>query len=181
MTIIKQKTSSDKNISNEKISYIYVALSVCLWGTTAAVAKLLLKNLDNLQVLLMTSIIATISLLIIVFVQRKIQHIKKYSLKDYLNFAYMGFIGIFLYYLFLYAALRFVPAQEAFIVNYTRPIWVVVFSTIILKEKLTIKKVIAIIISFIGVYIVVTKGNLLTYPVSNIKGNALALAGAFCY
>ena len=168
-------------MTNDKISYVYVALSVILWGTTAAVAKLMLKNLDNLQVLFIGSIIAAISLLVIVIVQNKIKIIKKYSLNDYWNFAYMGFIGIFLYFVFLYGALMFAPAQEAFIVNYTWPIWVIIFSTLILKEKINIKKIIAILLSFLGVYFVVTKGDLFALSISNFKGNILALAGAVCY
>ena len=64
-------------MSNDKSSYVYVALSVILWGTTAAVAKLMLKNLDNLQVLFISSIIAALSLLIIVIVQNKISIVSK--------------------------------------------------------------------------------------------------------
>jgi drug/metabolite transporter (DMT)-like permease len=50
--------------------------------------------------------------------------------------------------------MTFAPAQEAFIVNYTWPIWVVIFAVIILKEKINKRKIIAIILGFIGVYIV---------------------------
>lgn len=169
-----------KNFLQAK-SYVYVALAVILWASTAAVAKLVLENLDNFQVLLYASLIATASLFVIVILQGKLPLIKTYTLKDYSNFAYMGFIGVFLYYVFLYAGLMLSSAQEAFIVNYTWPIWVVIFSVLILKEKFGYRKLFAIILSFIGVYFVVTKGSLSNFSVENLQGDFFALLGAVCY
>ncbi|MBI2647483.1 DMT family transporter, partial [Candidatus Woesearchaeota archaeon] len=171
----------DYNMTEEKISYLYVALVVLLWASTAAVGKLMLKNLNNLQVLFYTSLIASISLFIIVLFQKKFLLIKKYKLKDYRHFAYMGFICVFLYYIFLFAGLMFAPAQEALIVNYTWPIWVVIFAMILLKEEFNLKKMLAILLGFIGVYVVVTKGDIFSLSIANIKGDLFAFAGAISY
>lgn len=168
-------------MTEEKISYLYVALAVILWGSTAAVGKLMLKNLNNLQVLFYTSLIASISLFIIVLFQKKLPLIKKYKLKDYWHFAYLGFIGVFLYYVFLFAGLMFAPAQEALIVNYTWPIWVVIFAMVLLKEEFNLKKMIAILLGFIGVYVVVTKGDIFSLSIANLKGDLFAFAGAISY
>lgn len=168
-------------MAEEKISYLYVALAVLLWGSTAAVGKLMLKNLNNLQVLFYTSLIASISLFVIVLFQKKFHIIKKYTLKDYWHFVYMGFIGVFLYYVFLFAGLMFAPAQEAFIVNYTWPIWVVIFAMVLLKEEFNLKKMLAILLGFIGVYVVVTKGDVFSLSIANLKGDLFAFAGAISY
>lgn len=166
---------------NNKLSYIYVTLAVFLWASTPAVGKLMLKNLNNLQVLFYTSLIASVSLFIIVLFQKKIHTIKKYKLQDYWHFAYMGFIGVFLYYVFLFAGLMFAPAQEASIVNYTWPIWVVIFAMIHLKEECNFKKMLAILLGFVGVYVVITKGDILSFSVASIKGDIFAFAGAISY
>lgn len=160
--------------------YVYVSLASILWASTAAVSKLLLAHLDNLQVLFFSTLFASLSLLIISLVQGKFTVLKKYSLKDYAIFAMMGFIGVFLYRFFLQAALVLMSAQEAFIVNYTWPIMVVIFARIILKEKMTLKKVIGLLLSFIGVVIVTTKGNLSVLSFS-VGGVLFALAGAVVY
>lgn len=169
------------NMAEEKISYLYVALASLLWASTAAVGKLMLKNLNNLQILFYISLIASISLFIIVLFQKKFHLIKKYELKDYWHFAYMGFIGVFLYHVCLFAGLMFAPAQEAFIVNYTWPIWVVIFAMVILKEEFNLKKMLAILLGFIGVYVVVTKGEIFSLSITNIKGDLFAFAGAIFY
>lgn len=160
--------------------YLYASLASLLWASTAAVSKLLLAHLDNLQVLFFSTLFASISLLIISLAQGKFAVIKTYTLKDYGIFALMGFIGVFLYRFFLQAALLLMPAQEAFIINYTWPIMVVIFAWIILKEKMTWKKVVALLMSFIGVIIVTTKGDFSILNFS-IGGVFFALAGAVVY
>ncbi len=168
-------------MTKEKISYLYVVLAVLLWAPTAAVGKLMLKDLNNLQVLFYISLIASISLFLIVLFQKKFSLIKKYMLKDYWHFACMGFIGVFLAYVFFFAGLMFAPAQETIIVNYTWPIWVVIFAMVLLKEKINFKKILAILLGFIGVYVVVSKGDIFTISLANIKGNLFAFAGAIFY
>ncbi|MFH0752006.1 MAG: DMT family transporter [archaeon] len=165
----------------KKIAYIYVALTVFLWSSVAAVGKILLKGLDNFQVLFYMLITAIIGLFIIILLKKKLKELLKYKLKDYWSFTYMGFLGIFLYSALFFGALMFAPAQEAFIVNYTWPIWVVIFASIILKEKFTARKLTAIILGFIGVYTVVTNGKILEFTITNVKGNLLALGGAVSY
>ncbi len=168
-------------MSIKKISYLYISLTVILWGSTAAIAKLLLRNLDNFQLLLYLSLIATVCLFIIAVFQKKLDIIKKYNIRDYWHFAYMGFIGIFLYHVLLFAGLTSAPAHEAFIVNYTWPIWVVIFAAIILKEKMNHNKILAIILGFIGVYIVMAKGEFFSFSAINFKGDMFALGGAISY
>ncbi|MFA7000387.1 MAG: DMT family transporter [Candidatus Paceibacterota bacterium] len=137
-------------------AYLYALSATILWGSSAAVIKLLLKNLNSIQILLFVSGIASVNLLLIALFQNKIPIIKNYKLKDYFNFAYMGFIGVFIYYLFLYLALSYLKAQEAFIINYLWPMMIVLFAIPILGEKLTFKKIMAIILSFVGVVIIAT-------------------------
>lgn len=163
----------------KNISYLYVSASVILWGSTAAVAKLLLEDMSSLQILFYTSLISAISLFIIILFQKKLPLIRTYRKKDYWKFMYMGFIGIFLYYIFLFQGLTYAPAQEAFIVNYTWPIWVIIFAILILKEKIGIRKIVAILLGFIGVYFVATKGEFV--GIENLKGDLFALAGAISY
>jgi drug/metabolite transporter (DMT)-like permease len=168
-------------MSINKISYLYISLTVILWGSTAAIAKLLLRTLDNLQILLYISFVAATSLFIIAILQKKLDIIKNYSFRDYWHFAYMGFIGIFLYHVFLFSGLTYAPAHEAFIVNYTWPIWVVIFAVLILKEKMTYNKILAIILGFVGVYIVIAKGDFFSFSSINLRGDMFALAGAISY
>ncbi|MFH2101581.1 MAG: DMT family transporter [Candidatus Micrarchaeota archaeon] len=160
--------------------YMFALLAVLFWSTTAAVAKLLLSTMVVIQVLLFTSLFATITLFAVALLQNKTKIIRKYAAKDFLRFAYMGFIGIFLYYVFLYAGLATAPAQEAFVVNYTWPIWVVIFAIPLLHEGLCPEKIMGTVLGFTGVAYVVIKGDVLGFSILSSEGGMFAIAGAVC-
>jgi len=160
--------------------YFYVFLASILWASTATVSKLLFLHLDNIQVLFYSALFSSASLLIISIIQGKFSLIMTYKLRDYLVFAFMGFIGVFSYQFFLQASLLRMSAQEAFIINYSWPIFVVIFAWLILKEKMTLKKILGLIFSLIGVIVVVTKGNFSMFAF-NISGVLFALLGAMFY
>ena len=165
----------------KNFGYIFALLASFLWGSMSAVGKLLLTNLDSLQVLLFTNLFAFLGLFMIVLFQKKKMVIRTYKKQDYFTFAWMGFIGVFLYPLFFFGALKLLPAQEAFIINYLWPILVVVFAVLILKERITLKKTLGIIFSFLGIVIVITNGDFLTLQFSSVFGILLAIAGAIVY
>ncbi len=162
-----------------KITYFYLILTILFWASTPAVSKLLLRGMDSFQISFYMILVATITLFLIVLIKRK--NILGYKIKDYCRFAYMGGLGIFLYYIFYFSSLVFISAQETTIINYLWPIMVVVFALLILKEKITFKKIIAIVLSFLGVYIVVSQGDFGGLTFASIVGVLLAFLGAISY
>lgn len=163
------------------MAYLFVLLAALLWGSSAAVGKLLLADLNNLQLLFFTNLFAFLGLFFVILFQKKLAIIKTYTKKDYFVFGWMGFLGIFLYFFFFYRALELLPAQEAFIINYLWPIMVILFAVIILKEKVTWLKILGLLCSFIGVTIVVTKGDFSAFHFDSLLGILLAIAGAIVY
>jgi len=135
-------------------NYIYALLSVFIWATMAAIAKLLLSDIPNLQTLSVSSLLAFLFLLLINL--KTIKGMRKYSAKDYMIMAGLGALGLLLYSALYYYGLTQLSSQEACILNYLWPIMLVVFSTVILKEKFTLIKWIAMICSFLGIVILST-------------------------
>jgi drug/metabolite transporter (DMT)-like permease len=164
-----------------KKGYLYLILTIFLWSATPAVAKLALGELDNYQLLLYTSIVGTISLLAVNFFQGKLHLLTKYTVKDYSIMFGMGFIGIFLYYVFLYKAFAIAPAGQVNVVNYLWPIFIILFSIPILREKFNSKTIIAILISFVGALIAFTQGDLSAFSGEYAIGYLLAAIAALCY
>lgn len=165
----------------KKISYIFVVSAALLWGSTPATAKILLANLDSLQVLFFNNLFAFLGLFIAVLIRGKLTVAKDYGRKDYIIFVVMGFLGTFLYNLLLISGLEALSAQEAFLINYLWPVLAVIFATVILKEKINLRKAVGLICSFIGVAIVVTRGNLLVLRFDSVAGILFAVAGAVTF
>lgn len=138
-----------------KKTYFYAGVSIFCWSTVAATCKILLQELNNIQVLWMNSLIAGLFLLLLNICLGNFKKYKNYKLKDYFIMVAIGVPGTVFYYMFYYAGTDMLPASQAFIINYLWPIMSVMFACIILREKLTAKKLIAIFISFFGVIVVV--------------------------
>lgn len=164
-----------------KKEYIYAGISIFLWSTTATVTKLLLGSLNSMQILAVSSFFAFIFLLILNLFKKKLNELKKYKIKDYLQIAGMGALGVFLYYLFLYLGTNKMLASQAFILNYLWPMMTVVFACIILKEKMTLRKILAIVLSFVGVIIVTANGNLLNIDNNTLIGALFCILAAISY
>lgn len=164
-----------------KKEYLYAGLSIFLWSTTATVTKLLLSTLNSMQILVVSSLFAFIFLLIINLIKGNLKELKNYKIKDYLQIAVIGVLGTFLYNLFLYLGIDTLEASQAFIINYLWPIMTVLFACIILKEKMTTRKLIAIILSFVGVIVVTANGNLLNIQKSSIIGALYCVIAAISY
>ena len=140
-----------------KKSYFFAAVSILFWSTVATITKLLLNGLNNFQVLWVSSFFAGAFLWIVSIFTGRVKMLKQYSLKDFLITMLIGLPGTFFYYIFYYAGTDILPASQAFIVNYMWPIMSVVFACIVLREKMTLKKAVAIAVSFLGVGIVTGK------------------------
>ena len=160
--------------------YLYVAIAIFCWSTIATVSKLLLGGINCMQLLWINSFVAASTLLVVSVANGKIKLLKNYKFKDYAITMMIGFPGTFFYYVFYYAGTDLMLASQAFIVNYLWPIMSVVFACVILKEKLTSRKIIAILVAVFGGAIV-TGGDLLqTYSNTSI-GVLMCILGAVSY
>ena len=136
-----------------KRSYMYAFTTVFLWATLAAVVKKILYDIPNLEALAISSYISFVFLLLVNIVNGKIKTLRQMSRRDIGVISCLGFIGLFIYSALYYYGLSEMTSQEACIVNYLWPIMLVIFSCIILKEKMTITKLVAMVCSFIGIVI----------------------------
>lgn len=163
-----------------KKSYIFAAISILCWSTVAVTAKLLLGTHNNFQVLWASALFAAIFLLVVNIANGNIKKLNGYKVKDYFISILIGLPGSFLYYVFYYGGTDKMLASQAFIINYLWPIMSVVFACIILKEKMTVRKAIAIVISFLGVGIV-AGGDFNRINIDLLLGALLCMLGAVSY
>ena len=163
-----------------KKEYLYAGVSIFCWSTVAVITKLLLQDLNQFQLLWASSFFAGLFLLVVNLVTGNLKQLKQWKLKDFAISALCGIPGTFLYYVFYYAGAARMEASHAFIVNYLWPIMCVVFACILLKEKLTFKKLLAIGVSFVGVGIV-SFSKLDRFTADMAIGTVLCMLGAVCY
>ncbi|MBQ9993120.1 MAG: DMT family transporter, partial [Clostridia bacterium] len=91
-----------------------------------------------------------------------------------------GFIGLFVYSALYYYGLGQLSSQAACILNYLWPIMLVMFSCIILKERMTAMKGIAMLCSFAGI-IILSTGDVGTASGNALPGIISCIVAAACY
>lgn len=130
-------------------------LSVLLWSTVATAFKLTLKFLNPFELILLSSLF---SLLILTFLNilkgnlYRIGNLKKVHL-----LLLSGLLVPSLYYILLFNAYNILYAHEALILNYTWPIWLSIFSVLLYREKISLTKIMGLLLGFTGVIIIATR------------------------
>jgi len=147
-------------------------MAILAWSTVSTAFKLSLRSLHPVGLLLISSLAASIFLLIYRLISRipsdisLTQNIRKSLVPALLN--------PMLYYLVLFEAYHRLRAQEAQALNYTWAIVLSVFSIILLKERFRLKDMIALGISFLGVLVISTKAKLWNLEFDDALGTFLA-------
>ena len=164
-----------------KKEYIYAGISIFFWSTTATATKLALGSLSSMQVLMISSLFATVFLLAVNLIKGNFKYFKLYRPRDLLIMAAIGALGTFAYNLLLNLGINSMQASQAFIINYLWPMMAVIFGCILLKEKFTARKLIAVVLSFAGVIVVTSNGNLLQLDRGSLVGGGCCVLAAVFY
>ncbi len=159
-------------------AYLFALTAILFWSTMSSAFKITLRFIDYTLLLLYASLFSLFILFLLVLLQRKLSLLKELRFKDYVSSAIMGLLNPFLYYFILFKAYTLLKAQEAGTLNYFWPIVLVLLSIPLLKQKISYKSIIAIIISFLGIIIISTEGRILTLEFSNVLGVSLAAGSA---
>jgi drug/metabolite transporter (DMT)-like permease len=155
-------------------SYFYAGLAIFFWSTVPTAFKISLAELGILPVITIASMTSATVLMIVLAIGGKIRLISKFTGKELLSSALLGFINPFIYYLILLKAYQLLPAQVAQPLNMIWPIILVFLSVPLLGQKIKAKSFVALFISFAGVYIVASQGNLFSTGHADIRGVLLA-------
>ena len=171
----------DGVVSRQTQAYLYAGCAVLLWSTVASAFKVSLRYVEAPHMLLYAALMSTVVLLIAAAWQGKLGQAFACTPKEYLRSAALGFLNPFLYYLVLFESYDRLPAQEALPLNYTWPLVVVILSVPFLKQPIGRVSLAGILVSFFGVLVISTRGDLLSFRFSDPVGTALAVGSAFIW
>jgi len=159
-------------------AYIYALLSVLLWSTVATAFKLGLKILSPLYLILLASTFSLLVFFVLILVQGKIKELFSVTLSGLGKSALLGALNPFGYYLILFQAYSLLPAQVAQPLNMIWPVTLALLSAPLLKQKITVRNIVAILISFVGVVFISSQGSLSGMANTNFTGALLAVGSS---
>ncbi len=168
-------------MTNRKKALLYGLATVGIWSTVASAFKISLRHLDPLQLLLCACAASLVALSGVLAFQGKINELKNVTRRELLRCVLLGALNPFLYYVILFRAYDLLPAQEAQPLNYTWAITLSLLSVPLLGQKMSLKDLAAILVSYFGVVVISTHGNILALEFSNPTGVALALGSTIIW
>jgi len=132
--------------------YSLLLIQQLISGGTHIVAKAVVADIDAATLTFVRTIIAAAGLYFIARLRSGPLNIER---KDWLQIALLGFVGVALnQYLYLFG-MKFSTAANGALLYAATPVFVLVLSRMILKEKITPKKTFGIILAFVGISIVI--------------------------
>lgn len=159
-------------------AYIFAFCSVILWSTVATAFKIGLKTLSPLYLILAASIVSLLVFFIVILFLGRIKELLTVTWSGLGKSALLGALNPFAYYLILFQAYSLLPAQVAQPLNMIWPITLALLSAPLLGQKITMRNMVAILISFVGVVFISSQGSFSGMANTNLTGALLAIGSS---
>lgn len=160
---------------------LYALCSVVLWSTVATAFKLGLQTLSPLYLILTASVFSLLTFFVVILIQGKLKELFNVSISGLGKSALLGALNPFGYYLILFQAYSLLPAQVAQPLNMIWPVTLALLSAPLLKQKITVRNIIAILISFVGVVFISSQGSMSGMANTNPTGALLAVGSSIIW
>lgn len=138
-------------MKKQNLAYLYLTITVSAWGSLYVASKFVLQQVPTFTLLFLRYLLAGIVLLL-VLLQRKPQKIAR---EDYKYIFFIGFAGYFLSVGAQLLGTKMADASLASLINAMNPVSIILFASLILKEKFTVNKLVAVIAAIVGTYIII--------------------------
>jgi drug/metabolite transporter (DMT)-like permease len=172
MSALSLKTGST---GSRHYGLVFAFLAIFFWSTVATAFKLSLSKIGFLPLVFYSAFVSMLVLGVLCLARGKFPQLKAWKKSDYMRSIGLGLLNPALYYLVLFRAYELLPAQEAQVLNFTWPIVLTLLGAVYLGQRLSTASVKAMLVSFLGVVIIATRGDVLGMQFSNSTGVALAL------
>lgn len=142
---------------NKVIGASFLSLAASIWGAMYVVVKVVVDVVPPLELVWIRYLIAVMALGLIGIMMKQSWKIAK---KDWLVIFLVGLIGNTISIVTQEMGTMLSTAQMGAIITATTPAFMVVFARFMLKERITLKKCISIVLATIGVGIIVGNGQI---------------------
>ncbi|MEH6942126.1 DMT family transporter [Bacillus sp. JJ722] len=158
-------------MNSQFIAYLKIALAMAIVGSSVVFGKLITSSFPVFLASELRFIISTIILIVLLLYKEK--GFPSIQPKQLLALFLQALTGVFLFNIFMLYGLRYTSGIEAGIITSTLPAVVGVIAFIFLKEKLTMRKGIGILLAILGVLSINLVGGDNISKSSSLFGNIL--------
>ena len=143
-------------MKNTVLGAIYLSLAASIWGGLYVVSKYVMDYIPPITLVWLRYVIAFVVLFVILkTLERKNKTRRKIRKKDWLLFAWIGFIGYFVSIALQFFGTKLSDAHTGALITSATPAFVVIFARFILKESLDFRKICSLLLASAGVVVVI--------------------------
>jgi len=160
--------------------YLLLVLAVLFWGGSWIVVKQLTADIDPVLIATMRFVIVSVILLpVAVWLYAKGERVRG---EDFGTLMLLALFGVVLLYILQYYGVSMTTAINASLMATFNPAVTLLLSAAFLKEKISMEKIAAIAVAFLGAFFVITNGNMNFGAIAgDILGSLLSLASTSCW
>lgn len=162
-----------------KLEKYMMLLATVFWAGAFIAGKFSIAEFPVFSLVFFRFLIATI---IIFMIMIKVEEDWKITKKDIKMFVILGVVGMIGYHVFFFLSLKYTTATNSSLIGATNPIVTTILACIFLKEKITYKSIIGILISLFGVMLIATGGDMgVLLSLKFNTGDILMIIAVFCW
>jgi len=130
------------------ISLLLVLVSL-VWAGSFIAVKVTVDEIPPIHLGFLRFLVATPIMVALIFLLKKDRYIP--IRKEFLSLVVLGLTGVTFLYLFQFIGIEYTTASTSSVLISTNVVFIVLLSTVFLKEAFTFKKTFGVLLSFVGV------------------------------
>ncbi|HEM8294432.1 TPA: DMT family transporter [Providencia stuartii] len=160
---------------------IYAFSCVLIWSFIPIVSRFGQNGMDSFQFLFWSNLISVIAVISVALASGYTPAKLLILPRDILGKVFvLGFLDC-LFYLLLYYGYSIENGIAVLVIQYSWPLIIILLSVILLKDRLSGRQIVGVVVGFIAVIITFTKGQITQLHVDNPIALLLVFSGAFCF
>ncbi len=166
-------------MKQKSIGRIVTLVSAAIWGTSFPVVAWGLNIIDPFTFVLGRFWISTIVLLPLIFLNEK----HRSTFLEYLHDKTIMIMGVMngIAFLLQFIGQQWTTATKAAIITDSNVIFVAIFSTFLLSERITLKRALGIITALFGIFLIITNGDIYALTGGTILGDVTVLSAGIIW
>lgn len=155
-----------------------IIISMIIWGTLGLFVRGI--DLSSLEIAFFRALLGSGFLILVSLVKK--DKIEKHALKNNLLILSLAGVGLGVNWITLFQAMKYTTISNAILSYYFAPVFIVIFSSILLKEKLSVKNIIYLLGAIFGLFLIMKSGDSQVIgDYDHTKGIIYGLVGAVLY
>ena len=164
MTAASTVATSAPKLHSPHLGYIYIGLAAALWGVSASLGRAAFterllpgSGIRNISPVILSQARTTFSFSVVLvglLIRRGSKQLRM-PCQDLLRAFVLGLGGIAASNYFYYLAIQRTNVATAIIVQYTAPVWVLVYMVLRRAERLTLSKMASVVLAITGIALVI--------------------------